>query len=216
MAIEPSFIPIGDTGEFLDSVQVDTPAGTGLHRETVVFADPENPAGLARVTNAPPATDAYGGVVRVAGQVNTGLTQPTTPADTQPVSAASLPLPAGAATAAKQLPDNHQVQVSNFPDSQPVADDYATGEILADQTGPGVLTFTFSFPVVALWVYAVDPTDIAAGGEIRVNPFGGTPSNSIGMPVPLGAAFPLTVTTSSVRVYAEDGIRVSVTGYRRG
>lgn len=45
--------------------------------------------------------------------VSTGLTQPTTPADTQPVSAASLPLPSGAATAAKQLPDNHQVTVSN-------------------------------------------------------------------------------------------------------
>jgi hypothetical protein len=34
--------------------------------------------------------------------VDTGLTQPTTPADTQPVSAASLPLPTGAATSAKQ------------------------------------------------------------------------------------------------------------------
>lgn len=45
--------------------------------------------------------------------VSTGLTQPTTPADTQPVSAASLPLPTGAATAAKQLADNHQVTVSN-------------------------------------------------------------------------------------------------------
>lgn len=45
--------------------------------------------------------------------VTTGLTQPTTPADTQPISAVSLPLPSGAATAAKQLPDNHQVTVSN-------------------------------------------------------------------------------------------------------
>lgn len=45
--------------------------------------------------------------------VDTGLTQPTTPTDTQPISAAALPLPSGAATAAKQLPDNHQVTVSN-------------------------------------------------------------------------------------------------------
>lgn len=37
--------------------------------------------------------------------VATGLTQPTTPADTQPVSAASLPLPTGAATAANQQTD---------------------------------------------------------------------------------------------------------------
>jgi len=34
--------------------------------------------------------------------VDTGLLQPTTPADTQPVSADSLPLPTGAATEAKQ------------------------------------------------------------------------------------------------------------------
>lgn len=34
--------------------------------------------------------------------VATGITQPTTPSDTQPISAASLPLPSGAATAAKQ------------------------------------------------------------------------------------------------------------------
>lgn len=59
--------------------------------------------------------------------VDTQLSQPTTPLDTQPVSAASLPLPSGAATEvtlessrvllsaieANQLPDNHQVTVSN-------------------------------------------------------------------------------------------------------
>lgn len=49
MAVVPGVIPIGETGESLDSVLVDTPAGAGLHRETVVLADPENPAGLARV-----------------------------------------------------------------------------------------------------------------------------------------------------------------------
>lgn len=53
--------------------------------------------------------------------VDTGITQPTTPADTQPISAGSLPLPTGAATAAKQLPDNHQVTVSNQL-AQPVQD----------------------------------------------------------------------------------------------
>lgn len=45
--------------------------------------------------------------------VSTGLVQPTTPTDTQPVSVNNLPLPNGAATAAKQLPDNHNVTVSN-------------------------------------------------------------------------------------------------------
>lgn len=56
-----------------------------------------------------------------AVDVDTGLTQPTTPADTQPVSASSLPLPTGAATAANQLPDNHQVTVSNQI-AQPIQD----------------------------------------------------------------------------------------------
>lgn len=38
--------------------------------------------------------------------VSTGITQPTTPADTQPVSAASLPLPSGASTSANQSAGN--------------------------------------------------------------------------------------------------------------
>jgi len=37
--------------------------------------------------------------------------------ETQPVSAASLPLPAGASTSAKQLADNHQVTVSTITDT---------------------------------------------------------------------------------------------------
>jgi len=37
-----------------------------------------------------------------------------------PVSVSSLPLPTGAATAANQLPDNHQVEVSNFPETFPL------------------------------------------------------------------------------------------------
>jgi hypothetical protein len=146
MAVRPGFIPIGETGEFLDSVQVNTPAGDDLHRETVVFADAEDPAGLAKVTNAPPAANAYGAVVRVAGAVDvvTETTKVVIPADQSldldfvggayQSGAAQLtaevvyvgnlptsyPLSAGAATSAKQLPDNHQVQVSNFPEVQAV------------------------------------------------------------------------------------------------
>lgn len=40
--------------------------------------------------------------------------------ETQAVSVATLPLPESAATSAKQLADNHQVTVSNFPSSQAV------------------------------------------------------------------------------------------------
>lgn len=67
MAIEQSFIPIGETGEKLDSVRVDTPAGADLHRETVVAADPENPDGLGRVVNTEPAADVYAAAVRAVG-----------------------------------------------------------------------------------------------------------------------------------------------------
>ena len=57
-------------------------------------------------------------VSAAAGVIDTAVTN--FPA-TQPVTAVSLPLPAGAATSANQLPDNHQVEVSNFPAVQPVS-----------------------------------------------------------------------------------------------
>lgn len=137
MATRPGFIPIGETGEFLDSVQVDTPAGDDLHRETVVFADPENPAGLAKVTNTTPAPDAYGGVVRVVGAVDvvTETTKVVIPADQSLeldfvggayqtgdaqltaevvyVGNLSLPLPAGAATTANQAIGNASLSSVN-------------------------------------------------------------------------------------------------------
>ena len=127
MAVTPDKVQIGTSADYLDGVSVDTAAGTGLFRETVVAADPENGEALARVRNTTPAVDDYGSVVRVAGSIDTGLTQPTTPDDTQPVSVDTLPLPTGAATEAKQLPDNHQVTVSNFPATQPVS-----GTVTAD------------------------------------------------------------------------------------
>jgi len=40
--------------------------------------------------------------------------------ETQPVSAAALPLPSGAATAAGQLPDGHEVEVNNLPSEYPL------------------------------------------------------------------------------------------------
>jgi hypothetical protein len=44
--------------------------------------------------------------------------QPLTAAE---LSVVAMPLPAGAATAAKQLPDGHNVAVSNFPATQPIS-----------------------------------------------------------------------------------------------
>ena len=98
----------------------------------------------------------------------------------------------------------------------PVADDFASGEVLADQTGAGAaLMFVFSAAVQNVWVYAVNPSDLSEAGEVRVDPFGGTPSATLGIPVAFGGGFPIPATTSSVKVYAENGIRVTVYGNRR-
>lgn len=49
MAVTPDKVQIGSSNDFLDGVAVDTAAGTGLFRETVVMADPENGEALANV-----------------------------------------------------------------------------------------------------------------------------------------------------------------------
>lgn len=95
----------------------------------------------------------------------------------------------------------------------PVRDDYTTGEVLADQTGAGgVLTFTFSAPVHMVWVRDIGAT---ASNVSRVDPFGGTPSSTTGIAVPNGEPTPITVTTSSVKVFAPTGSTIAVYGYRR-
>lgn len=94
-----------------------------------------------------------------------------------------------------------------------VKDDYAAGEILADQVGSaGVLTFTFSSPVHLVWV-----TDIGAGTAniSRADPYGGTPTATSGIPVLNGSPTPLMQTTSSVKVWAPVGSTISVYGCRR-
>lgn len=101
------------------------------------------------------------------------------------------------------------------PALQQTADDYQTGEILPDQTGVGgVLIFTFSEPVQNLWVYAI-AADPDTQGEVRVDPFGGTPSASLGIPVAFGGITPIPTVATVVRVFAGNGIRVTVYGNRR-
>jgi hypothetical protein len=88
------------------SIDTRTESTNGNHRQVVVLGDPATNAGVAPV-------DATAGLkvdlgtdndVTVSNTVtvSTGLTQPTTPSDTQPISASNLPLPTGAATSAKQ------------------------------------------------------------------------------------------------------------------
>lgn len=80
------------------------------------------------------------------------------------VSATSLPLPSGAATEAKQLPDNHQVQVSNFPSKQAIADstdsEYLRVATSVTTAGDTTLVTPAAGKRIRLqWVYAInDPT----------------------------------------------------------
>lgn len=193
MAVTPDKVQIGSSNDFLDGVAVDTAAGTGLFRETVVLADPEAGGGLANVRDLSTqllmtdkgivtntiihglTTGGGGGYrdVKVnpsgALTVDTGLTQPTTPADTQQVSAASLPLPAGAATEAKQLPDNHQVSVSNFPATQAVSGTVELGATsLAALETVQVGNLPSEYPLPAAQVAALTPqTDALTEEQLR-------------------------------------------------
>lgn len=88
------------------------------------------------------------------------------------------------------------------------ADVFTAGEVLADQTGAGaVLTFTFANPMQQIWV-------TCSGGIVRVDPFGGTPSVSAGIPVADGAMVPFIIQATVVKVYAPTSVVVSVWGYR--
>lgn len=49
MAVTPDKVQIGSSSDYLDGVAVDTAAGTGLFRETVVLADPEDGTGLGNI-----------------------------------------------------------------------------------------------------------------------------------------------------------------------
>lgn len=70
-------VQIGNSGEFLEGVNVTTPAGANLFREGVVASDPDNAQGRAKVLNSEPTGNEYGMAVRHVG---------------------SQPLPTGAAT----------------------------------------------------------------------------------------------------------------------
>lgn len=93
---------------------------------------------------------------------------------------------------------------------QAVQDIFLTGEILADQALAGsAVTFTFANgPVDLLWV-RVDGT--SSGG--RADPFGGTPSSSVGIRCDDGTPNPINVKTSSVEVWGPTGT-AQVWGFR--
>ena len=87
-------------------------------------------------------------------------------------------------------------------------DTYSGGEVLADQAGAGaVLTFTFTTPVNLAWV-------LVDGDDGRCDPFGGTPSSGAGIPCDDGVPQPVSMTVTTIKVYAPAATTVSVWGYR--
>ena len=92
--------------------------------------------------------------------------------------------------------------------------DYSSGQILADQAGTGaVLTFNFTTPVDFMWV---TDTGTTTTNISRVDPFGGTPAASLGIPVFNQTPTPISVVppASSVKVYAPAGANIAVYGLR--
>ncbi len=90
------------------------------------------------------------------------------------------------------------------------ADAFTAGEVLADQSGAGaVLTFTFAAAQHLIWVLAQGDGLVA-----RIDPFGGTPSATAGIPAFHETPVPLTVVATTIKVYAPTGTTVSVWGYR--
>lgn len=87
-------------------------------------------------------------------------------------------------------------------------DPFDGGEVLADQAGAGgVLTFTFANSMELIWARA-------DGGDARADPFGGTPTASLGILLEDGIPTPITMQTSTLKVYAAGGVTVRVYGYR--
>lgn len=90
----------------------------------------------------------------------------------------------------------------------PVGDRFSAGQVLADQAGAGAaLTFTFSAPVDLIWVRS-------DGGISRADPFGGTPTASLGIQCDDGIPVPITVTATTIKIYAPNSATVKVYGYR--
>lgn len=176
--------------------------------------------------------DRLGGTLLVDGSAHTQPVSGTFWQATQPVSGTvtvvdSVPLTVGGSVAVSNLPATQPVSgtvaVSNLPATQPVSgtvaisgtvaatDTFSGGQVLADQTGAGaVLTFTFSAPVQLVWV--LDTSGVTAAIS-RADPFGGVPTATTGIPVLNGTPTPLTVATSSVKVYAPTGTNITVYGY---
>jgi hypothetical protein len=172
--------------------------------------------------------------------VNTGLIQPTTPADTQPVSgtvelgATSLaaleqtsvtllnPLLQGTTPTDVQpvsatslpLPAGAATESKQLPDGHKVKDFFTQQEILTTQVASGSqrLTFTFTAPVHLAYVFMIDQTPNT--GNFTAN--GSIPTGSYGIPLMPGTPFSVPCLTTVIEVFCSSGAEVRVWGYRYG
>lgn len=88
------------------------------------------------------------------------------------------------------------------------------GEILAEQAGAGAaLTFTFSDYVDRVCVNCRDVETVAL--VCHADPFGGTPTNTLGMAMQRNTTYELPVRTKTIKVFAPSLSTVCVWGYRR-
>lgn len=93
-----------------------------------------------------------------------------------------------------------------------VRDTYAECESLADQTaGLIAMEFSFSAPVQLLYVRGKTAEGLS---ECRVQTSGGLPAANVGIPCDDGVATAIPVETQLVKVYAPEGMQVSVWGFR--
>lgn len=92
-----------------------------------------------------------------------------------------------------------------------VGDDYSDGEVLAEVSGSnGVETITFT-SAVNLLVAESAGEDLVS----RLDPFGGTPTSSLGVPCRDEVPVYMPVTATTVKAYVPTGATLNVWGYRR-
>jgi hypothetical protein len=99
---------------------------------------------------------------------------------------------------------------SDFYQQLPVQIQYTAGEILPEQEGADdVLTFTFSQPMKKIFMESN-----GMGDTSRLDPFGGTPSSTLGIPCHHLDRIELEITVTTVKVFAPTGTKVNVWGTR--
>lgn len=161
MAVNPAQIPVTPgSGLLLDATQV-TVAAASVDREVIVLGDPSTGAAYAAVGNADPGSSDFGLTVRdVRGNASLPVRTDPTGTTTQPVSAVSLPLPTGAATAAKQP----ALGTAGTPSADVISVQGVSGMTPVKTDGSGVtqpVSIAASVPVTGTFFQTTQPVSIA-------------------------------------------------------